>query len=41
MGIKIIRGTTYWCIPIDYSKKVRPKEYKSPVIYYGPDTRTK
>ena len=27
MGIKIIKGTTYWFIPSDFGRKVRPKEY--------------
>ena len=41
MVIKIIKGTTYWFIPSDFGRKVRPKEYQSPVINYGPNTRTK
>jgi len=41
MGIKIIKGTTYWYMPLDFGRKVRPKEYKSPVINYGPNTKTK
>ena len=41
MGIKIIKGVTYWTIPSNFGRKVRPKEYKSPVINYGPNTKAK
>jgi len=41
MGIKIIKGTTHWLIPSNFARRVKPKEYKSPVINYGPNTRTK
>ena len=32
MGIKIIRGNTYWFLPIDFERRVKLKEYKSPVV---------
>tara|TARA_B100000963_G_scaffold300354_1_gene272673 strand:- start:418 stop:564 length:147 start_codon:yes stop_codon:yes gene_type:complete len=32
MGIKIIRGDTYWFLPLDFERRVKPKEYKSPVV---------
>ena len=38
MSIKIIKGTTYWFLPLDFERRVKPKEYKSPVINYGPNT---
>ena len=38
MSIKIIRGNTYWFLPLDFERRVRPKEYKTPVIHYGPNT---
>ena len=38
MGIKIIKGNTYWFLPLDFERKVKPKGYKSPVINYGPNT---
>jgi hypothetical protein len=38
MGIKIIKGTTFWLIPSNFARRVKPKEYKSPVINYGPNT---
>ncbi len=32
MSIKIIRGNTYWFIPSNFERRVKPKEYKSPVV---------
>jgi len=32
MGIKIIKGITYWFIPSYFERRVKPREYKSPVV---------
>ena len=32
MGIKIIKGNTYWFMPSNFERKVKPKGYKSPVV---------
>jgi len=35
LAIRIINENTYWFISVDFRRKVKPKEYKSPVVAWG------
>jgi len=35
LAIKIVDKNNYWFLPLDFKRKVKPKEYKSPVVAWG------